>query len=350
MYNAQQPPHSQPRPPKSSTPSPSNILPNLRPSPPASDVVSHPSVVLPVGNGDGDNKRNGYSTPSWLKAARHATSVPTQAAQISIPQHHVAAFPSSLAPPLGTTPIAAGTATPGDPADDSPVDSPADSSGQSPPQSAPSLPPHRRGRPKGWRPGMSYAEMRGNQPPPNSTATSAVASQRAHRQAKPTHPLLTYKKRGRQPKPPSPPPQYIYRQLKPRFYVFMCEWKGCNAELHNMDTLRRHLQVVHGGGKQCFWRKCTGHETHKNLRVHLEEKHLVPLSWHVGDGPQNKADWKKPLGTPEFLKDRTGKQVTPSTVHQELEDPLTYKENRRKLKELHLRIQENMSTDDDSTD
>lgn len=210
-----------------------------------------------------------------------------------------------------------------------------------------------RGRPKGWRPGMSYAVMRGKDAPAASATSRtwppAAGVQRAHRQAKPTQPLLAYKKRGRPSRPVSPPPHELYRRQNPRFLAFLCEWKGCKAELHNLETLQKHVRIVHPGN-YCAWGKCKGDVHFDSLTQHVEDKHLVPLSWHVGDGPRNIYGWKRPDGIPEFLKDKQGRQVTPSTKDQQLEDPATYKENRRKLKELLLRVQENLPTDDEDED
>ncbi|EQK97898.1 hypothetical protein G6O67_004758 [Ophiocordyceps sinensis] len=213
-----------------------------------------------------------------------------------------------------------------------------------------------RGRPKGWKAGMSYSDMRGN-PQPGARVR--------HARAKAPPPGFA-KRRRRPPKAPSPPPCDIYRELKPQFTAFLCEWAGCCAELHNLDTLRRHVYAVHGRGDgtalwSCRWRKCATAQPAREFadgnqfRQHVEEAHLVPLAWHVGDGPQNgeghlRRATSEPSGgndeIPDFLKDALGNQVTLSIRDQEVEDVTTWRMNRRKLKALLVRRDENLPDDD----
>lgn len=144
----------------------------------------------------------------------------------------------------------------------------------------------------------------------------------------------------------------MYRQLRPRFPEFLCEWTGCKAELHNLETLRRHVLFVHGGsGCRCFWGKCMASvATADEFRSHVEEAHMVPVAWHMGDGPRN---WSRYTGgdgedgqVPDYLLDEHGVQVTPSIRDQEVEDVLTWRMNRRKLKELLIRRDENLPDED----
>ncbi len=214
-----------------------------------------------------------------------------------------------------------------------------------------------RGRPKGWRPGMSYAGMRGNAPPDSAT--------RSARPARPRPPpgSLSIKRRGRPPKAPSPPPAHIFRRLQPAYLEFLCEWSGCKAELQNLETLRRHVLVVHvkrQSGRHCLWGKCGEktprgllHEDQASLVSHLEQTHMIPISWHVGDGPSNRWDWAKPQegsinDVPDFLKDPQGNQVTPSTRQQEIEDLVTYRLNRQKLKDLIMARDANIPSGEES--
>lgn len=99
----------------------------------------------------------------------------------------------------------------------------------------------------------------------------------------------------------------------PIFHPFLCEWMGCKAELHNFDTMRKHLftvhcKKIHPGRYTCLWANCktprkdvvdsTIQEesnalssfecrTRKELQKHVEEAHLILLAWHMGDGPQS---------------------------------------------------------------
>ncbi|KAF4999833.1 hypothetical protein FGRMN_2213 [Fusarium graminum] len=200
----------------------------------------------------------------------------------------------------------------------------------------------RRGRPKG-----SSNKLKG--------LSATAASSRQARQVKPRPHLNGFpKRRGRPPKPPSPPPETIYYNVDASFVPFLCEWRDCKAELHNLDTLRRHIYIVHGDSDQCLWGKCGNRddisefEDDEGFKRHVEEAHLVPFSWHVGDGPNNSKDGnvlnESPAEeeVPDYLKDKHGNQVTPWIRDQQEEDHLTWKKSRRKLKELLVRLNDNL--------
>ena len=115
------------------------------------------------------------------------------------------------------------------------------------------------------------------------------------------------KKRGR--------PFKIRTQLdipvpEPVFIPFICEWKGCPAELHNLETLVAHVLNVHNkkqtsGSRLCLWGKCgvkhgpsdetTDSQNHDEpnefktkaeWKDHINQRHLIPFAWHMGDGPK----------------------------------------------------------------
>lgn len=205
-----------------------------------------------------------------------------------------------------------------------------------------------RGRPKGWRPGIGHTL-------PETTA----ASSRQVRQVKTLPSMNGYtKRRGRPPKAPSPPPREIYERASPNFVAFLCEWKECKAELHNLDTLRRHVYKVHGqdvSRQQCLWAKCAARQevpafsNHDDFKSHIEEAHLIPFAWHVGDGPRNlrEVQPKQTDEIPDYLMDRYGHQVTPSVRDQQVEDYATWRSNRRKLKDLIMRRDANLPDEED---
>ncbi|KAM3444073.1 hypothetical protein NHJ13734_001552 [Beauveria thailandica] len=213
-------------------------------------------------------------------------------------------------------------------------------------------PPRRsRGRPKGSKAGMSYGQMRGG-----AGSRSVVHAGRSGRQK---HiPNYSLKRRRRTVTRPDPrTPRELYHALKPTFIGFLCEWSGCKANLHNMDTLRRHVDAIHLKPREqhyCLWGKCGEQLVARQidgvaLATHLEQAHLVPMTWHVGDGPKNSCDWSTKFeadaeAVADFLKDKEGNQVTPSTRDQLVEDLQTYRTNRRKLKELILRRDENLDS------
>ncbi|KAM5348643.1 hypothetical protein ACJ41O_008467 [Fusarium nematophilum] len=217
------------------------------------------------------------------------------------------------------------------------------------PSTAASTPPLQRGR---GRPKGSIRRPNGQ---PNVTA----AGSRQSRQVKPrsTPPTGFPKRRGRPPKQPSPPPRAVYNRANAPFFAFLCEWDGCRAELHNLETLRRHVYFVHGESVHCLWGKCRileqpcEFDDDEGFKEHVEEVHLVPLSWHVGDGPSNSWTQDRKDGNedeiPDYLKDKDGNQVTPSIKDQEEEDIVTYRNNRRKLKDLLIRMNENLPDESD---
>lgn len=162
------------------------------------------------------------------------------------------------------------------------------------PSSAPNMPPtgysafrstqnadgtRKRGRPVGWRKAIH------GRPEIAEAARSRAAEQAGK------------KKRD----VPSPEPQY---------QVYHCKWKDCNAELHNLKTLRAHVAKAHQkqsahGGFTCRWDSCgkeissinrqTGEKEPKRQRLdfstepefssHLEKSHFNRLAWTLGDGP-----------------------------------------------------------------
>lgn len=269
-------------------------------------------------------------------------------------------------------------------ASSTPGDSPSSSSATTPADQAALI---HRGRPRGWKRGMSYAKMRGSDDRKHSlkATSSDTAQARAVRQIKAPKPPSSSlaKRRGRPPKSSSPP-CLIYHTLDTPFVAFLCEWAGCKAELHNLETLRRHVYIVHmrddndlGTAMACRWGKCESVKSPSSysssstavdmaspsvtfpdawaFRAHVEEVHLVPFSWHVGDGPQNTGIHSGAGGDgdemviADYLMDESGQQVTPSIQDQELEDIVTWKNNRRKLKELLIRRNENLPDDDSDT-
>jgi hypothetical protein len=97
---------------------------------------------------------------------------------------------------------------------------------------------------------------------------------------------------------------------EPVFIPFICEWKDCPAELHNLETLVAHVFNVHNkkqtsGSRLCLWGKCgvkhgpsdetTDSQNHDEpnefktmaeWKDHINQRHLIPFAWHMGDGPK----------------------------------------------------------------
>lgn len=88
---------------------------------------------------------------------------------------------------------------------------------------------------------------------------------------------------------------------------FKCKWRKCSTVLHNLDTLKRHVEKIHSPSKDdldsegytCWWKKCphlkqsdTGEwiATHAFKRreewlAHIEREHITPIALKHGDGP-----------------------------------------------------------------
>ena len=96
-----------------------------------------------------------------------------------------------------------------------------------------------------------------------------------------------------------------------RYPEFNCEWKKCGSRLHNLKTLRKHVIKLHPDSNvratnsafRCMWGDCVrkynkgGGEVIKKLHgilfnsieklhEHIEEFHITPIAWRLGDGPQ----------------------------------------------------------------
>lgn len=112
-------------------------------------------------------------------------------------------------------------------------------------------------------------------------------------------------------KPTGRPRKSDPKLVIPKFIPFLCEWRDCKAELHNLETLRKHIYSVHNkvqasGAIVCQWAKCGltrqvhdksttepmfAHEDHEfagmqEFKDHMEKAHLIPFAWHMGDGPR----------------------------------------------------------------
>ncbi|TLS25480.1 hypothetical protein PpBr36_07486 [Pyricularia pennisetigena] len=210
----------------------------------------------------------------------------------------------------------------------------------------------KRGRPKGWKPGMPYSTM--SDRPTSEAAKLArekylrenpgVVAPAARGRPRTAAPKGPPKPRGRPPKKPPQTPRQVLDGLERRYVPFICEWKGCKAELQNMETLRRHVRKVHGRDEVCRWSTCVASGstevfgTNDEFIGHVERAHLVPFQWHMGFGysnekplpPRIKSGEDAPM--PAYLLDENGTQVTPWIRELEVEDQVTRLARRRKLR------------------
>ncbi|KXH48107.1 hypothetical protein CNYM01_09212 [Colletotrichum nymphaeae SA-01] len=223
----------------------------------------------------------------------------------------------------------------------------------SPGAATPPPQPRKRGRPKGFRPNLTGKKA------------SQEAGEAGPRKLRPDRPktgaLYAGKRRGRPPKAASPKPREIYKSLNPHFNTYICEWEGCKAELHNFATLQKHVSIVHTKtvAAGCRWAKCAQkqppHEfsTLADLKSHVEDLHMLPVAWQVGDGPQvsfKRYDPDDGTKLPDYLFDKAGNQITPSIKDQKEEDLYTWRTNRRKLKDLLLLRDQNLPSEEEDDD
>ncbi|KAI1740941.1 hypothetical protein F4680DRAFT_416682 [Xylaria scruposa] len=238
----------------------------------------------------------------------------------------------------------------------------------------PSSGPKKRGRPKGWKPGTPYTtdpnsryrkrEMRAAQAP-----AQAQVQERSTGQYKGPGQKPKVKRRGRPPRPLEPSVREQYLRSKPEYTPYKCEWEMsedpakqgssiCPAELQNMDTLRRHVFLIHGDVDllTCRFSHCKDQnpplkfETDEEFEHHMETRHFVAYLWHMGEGYQNNGIETvkiKPKMLPTYLFDEHGNQVTPSVTDQKLETDLQHKERRRKLRRLLYEQNENAPSEEE---
>ncbi|KAL8953513.1 MAG: hypothetical protein Q9222_000615 [Ikaeria aurantiellina] len=107
------------------------------------------------------------------------------------------------------------------------------------------------------------------------------------------------------------------QQSSPIHRVYKCQWSHCPAELHNLETLRKHV-MKHGDKYNeensqfpCLWRGCgrpvhiddegdgdNEEVEHQPLRFatreiwakHMDKRHIADYAWKLGDGPSTRSD------------------------------------------------------------
>ncbi|KAI2642265.1 hypothetical protein GGS21DRAFT_501728 [Xylaria nigripes] len=160
-----------------------------------------------------------------------------------------------------------------------------------------------------------------------------------------------------------------YLESEPDYIPYKCEWDTsknpnqekltiCPAELHNIDTLRRHVYYIHADADQlvCRFSSCKTQnpplvfESDEEFENHMEKKHFAAYLWHLGDGYQNSGTQmtkKKSNELPAYLFDKQGNQVTPSVTIQQVESELELKKRKRKLKILLDEQNENAPSEEE---
>ncbi|OAT01240.1 C2H2 finger domain-containing protein, variant [Blastomyces dermatitidis ER-3] len=101
------------------------------------------------------------------------------------------------------------------------------------------------------------------------------------------------------------------------FHMYKCEWKGCDAQLHNLQTLRKHATRLHVPRDTkmeapCLWAGCRDGRnkfTRDSLADHLENKHLSALAWTLGEGPGSVRSGHRDYNIDDCLNDSNGRAV-----------------------------------------
>ncbi|KAF2189730.1 hypothetical protein K469DRAFT_700984 [Zopfia rhizophila CBS 207.26] len=194
--------------------------------------------------------------------------------------------------------------------------------------------PKKRGRPVGWRKhihGSAAAQSRtdpNGHMNPNRFAPNQPSTLRNVRSGD-NEPIVIDSR--------SPSIAGRPRRLStPKYQAFKCQWQNCKAELHNLETLRKHVHKVHRkhtlrNTLECLWGDCgrevtsvdqvTGIRIERHApfaftdeakwREHLELKHFCPLSWQLGDGPASGLSDANDSASETYLSDAQGRRVTP---------------------------------------
>jgi hypothetical protein len=125
-----------------------------------------------------------------------------------------------------------------------------------------------KGRPVGWRKNVHSREAQGLTPAKSQSSSSKA-------------------------KTSAPRPEQQLQE--PKYQVYKCRWTDCDAQLHSLDVLKKHVLKVHGKSDDenqypCLWRGCADKdETFEDIPtwlVHVDKEHLQPVAWKLGDGPR----------------------------------------------------------------
>ncbi|KAI4108846.1 MAG: hypothetical protein L6R37_000845 [Teloschistes peruensis] len=130
-----------------------------------------------------------------------------------------------------------------------------------------------------------------------------------------------------------PSPRTV-QQTSPVYRVYKCKWENCPAELHNLETLKKHVlkhgekYAEEGGAIPCLWKGCgqatatTKDEetmdvdmlsqplefgTYTIWAKHMSTRHIMDDAWRLGDGPNNRSDSE----ISDHVSDSAKRQVDP---------------------------------------
>ncbi|KAH4180542.1 hypothetical protein HBH64_024830 [Parastagonospora nodorum] len=188
--------------------------------------------------------------------------------------------------------------------------------------------PKKRGRPVGWRKAIHGSVAAQSKPAANGHTGSA----NKHQPSQPSS--LRHVNTGREEpiRINSRSPSVANRVA--RYQSYKCKWQNCTADLHNLETLKKHVFKMHRketlrNTLECLWGDCgkevTNYDPNTNMpiekhtphsfdlesnwRNHVQETHFDPLSWELGDGPAS--GLSEAHDSEAYLSDAQGRPVTP---------------------------------------
>jgi hypothetical protein len=157
--------------------------------------------------------------------------------------------------------------------------------------------PKKKGRPVGWRKAIH-----------GSAAAVSRPGMNGHTGSGNHHPMQPSTLRTEPIRIDSRSPSVANRIVQ--YQSFKCKWQNCSADLHNLETLTKHVFKVHKketpqNTLECLWADCgkeiAGSDSMMNMsperhaprefgaenmwREHIQQSHTVPLAWEQGDGP-----------------------------------------------------------------
>lgn len=138
--------------------------------------------------------------------------------------------------------------------------------------------------------------------------------------------------------------------------VYECRWKDCPAELHNLETLRKHVRRHRDAFDEppypCLWEGCRANrttnaeepepldfQTDASWNKHMNGRHIEHYAWLLGDGPHTPRS--SDTEASDCLSDSQGRQMTPvvgGSGHRP--DPLPLSSKRRAYHKAHGHITE----------
>ncbi|KAF9883852.1 hypothetical protein FE257_002743 [Aspergillus nanangensis] len=137
------------------------------------------------------------------------------------------------------------------------------------------------------------------------------------RQQSPAHssnPVVHPKMVGKRP-PGRPPKNSKIQQQKTtisvepplKYLIYRCGWENCQAELHNLEMLKKHTSKVHIPHTiTCQWKGCSFSKSLPSAQLlkHVRKEHIEPIAWELGDGPS----------VPTTMDDSSSKPSVPVTI------------------------------------